>query len=296
MLPFKKILFPVDYSDSCRALAPYVKEWKQHFSAELVLIHAYALQPAFAARTAEGSLVYDEVIAVDPAWPSEIQAAEQERLRKFAASAFAAESLETVLEEGEPGTVIHRYLQREGADLVVLPTRGLGPIRRLLLGSVTAKVLHDVAVPVLTEAGAAIVEHQPQSRCRTILCALEPGEEAEAVLKAGCVLAKSFGAELHLVRVVPTPPPGSEIDFTPYRKELIDAADVWLRELKGKFGIDVPHAILDAEITEGIRHEAIRRKADLIVTGRGHAQDFLSRAWSHLYPIVRESPCPVLSI
>jgi hypothetical protein len=37
-------------------------------------------------------------------------------------------------------------------------------------------------------------------------------------------------------------------------------------------------------------------KADLVVVGRGNIQGTLSRVWSHLYSIVRDSPCPVLSI
>jgi len=43
MLPFRKILFPVDYSESCQAIIPYVKEMTQHFSSELSLVHAYGL-------------------------------------------------------------------------------------------------------------------------------------------------------------------------------------------------------------------------------------------------------------
>ena len=38
------------------------------------------------------------------------------------------------------------------------------------------------------------------------------------------------------------------------------------------------------------------RNADLIVTGRGEAQGAISRLWSRLYPLIRESPCPVLSV
>ena len=45
-----------------------------------------------------------------------------------------------------------------------------------------------------------------------------------------------------------------------------------------------------------IEDEAKRVGADLIVTGRGDDLGAMSRLWSHLYPIVRHAPCPVLSI
>jgi len=66
--------------------------------------------------------------------------------------------------------------------------------------------------------------------------------------------------------------------------------------LKGRLKLDVPHAVIDARIPEGIHQEAVRRKADLIVTGRGHASMTFSKVWSKLYPLIRQSPCPVMSI
>ena len=76
----------------------------------------------------------------------------------------------------------------------------------------------------------------------------------------------------------------------------MDAAELRLRELKGKLGINAPHIVLDAQVAQAINEEAVRRHADLIMTGRGHALTTFSRMWASLYPIVRESPCPVLSI
>jgi nucleotide-binding universal stress UspA family protein len=75
-----------------------------------------------------------------------------------------------------------------------------------------------------------------------------------------------------------------------------DAANVMMRELKAELGINAPHNIVESFIASGIRDEAIRTNADLVVTGRGHQQGTISRAWSNLYEIVRETPCPVLSI
>jgi nucleotide-binding universal stress UspA family protein len=50
MLPFRKILFPVDYSEPCQAVVPYGKDMLRHFSAGLTLVHAYGPAAVFADR------------------------------------------------------------------------------------------------------------------------------------------------------------------------------------------------------------------------------------------------------
>jgi nucleotide-binding universal stress UspA family protein len=87
-----------------------------------------------------------------------------------------------------------------------------------------------------------------------------------------------------------------DVDFTPYKKDLIEAANERLRELKNRLGIEAPHKSIEGLTAAVVCHEAIQKEADLIVVGRGRAQGALSRIWSRLYDIVRESPCPVLSI
>ncbi len=43
---------------------------------------------------------------------------------------------------------IVEFAREMHADLIVIPTRGFGPPRPFLIGSVTAKVLHDALCPV----------------------------------------------------------------------------------------------------------------------------------------------------
>ena len=296
MLPFKKILFPVDYSPSCTATGPYVTDMTRHFSAELTLMHAYALRPVFVNRDIENVLVYSDVAYADAEFLEEARRTEQQRLREFAARMFPGQHVETMAEEGEAGTAIHRVLEHHGADLVMMPTRGCGPLRRFLLGSVTAKVLHDVSTAVWTGVGSAIEGHAPTVPYQSIVCAVDQTEEAEVVVRAAAVLAKSYKANLALVHMLETPPATLEIDFSPYRKDLIAAAHTHLLDLKRRLNLDAPDSVIDAGISEGIREEVVRRKADLVVVGRGHDQGVISRVWSRLYSIVRDSPCPVLSI
>jgi nucleotide-binding universal stress UspA family protein len=286
MFPFRKILFPVDYSAPCDAVVPYVKEMVQRFSADLSLVHAYGPE----------ALAYSELAITDPGLADEARADEDARLRRFALEAFPGQHVECFTGLGEAGSVIHKLVQHQGTDLVMLATHGRGPIRRFLLGSVAAKALHDISAAVWTGTGIALAEHTAQIPYKSVLCALDDSDGAGGVLKAAAAFACKYQAQLWLVQVVQMPPATMEVDFSPYKKDIMDAADFKLRELKGQFGISAPHVVIEGPIAEGVRQEAIRRKADLIVMGRGRAQATFSRIWSHVYPIVRESPCPVLSI
>jgi len=284
MLPFRKILFPADYSDPCRAVAPHVRDMRDHFSAELAVVHAYRL-----------GAFYGEVAMADPGVFDEMQQLEGKRLQAFVAEMFPGQHVETFLQQGEAGSVIHDVVQHQGADLIMMPTHGRGPLRRLLLGSVTAKVLHDVSAAVWTGAQAAVEAH-PGGTYQSILCAVDLSEEAEVALQAAAVLARSYKAQLSLVHVVERLPSNPEVDIAPFREELMQFADARVRELKSKLSIDAPHTSIEGVTAEEVCREAIRTKADLLVVGRGNIQGTFSRMWSHLYSIVRDSPCPVLSI
>lgn len=51
--------------------------------------------------------------------------------------------------QGKPGEVICKLAAEEGAALIVVGTRGLGKIRRTIMGSVSDYVIHHSHVPVL---------------------------------------------------------------------------------------------------------------------------------------------------
>jgi nucleotide-binding universal stress UspA family protein len=287
MLPFRKIVFPVDYSEPCQAMVPYVRDMVGRYSAELTLGHAYGPLSA---------LAHHQLLATDPDLEAKALALEQDKLRDFAQQMFPGMRVESIVMLGEPGGVIDKLAEEQRADLVMLATRGQGPVRQFLLGSVTAKVLHDVSAAVWTSSGAALSDHAGRIPYESIVCALDETPEGPAVLKAAASVAATYGAQLWVVHVVPTPPDYPDIDLAEHTKRLTEKAEFRLRDLMSTLGIDAPHTVVDALLADGVRHELVRRKADLLVTGRGHSVGHFSRLWSHLYAIIRDSPCPVLSI
>jgi nucleotide-binding universal stress UspA family protein len=291
MLPFRRILFPVDYSQPCIAVVPFIKDLMRqceettHLPAQLTLVHAYGAE----------ALAYSELPIADPGLSAETQAIQENRLRDFAARTFEGQHVDCAAVCGEPGSSIHDLVQHQSADLVMLPTHGRGPVRRFLLGSVTTKVLHDVSAAVWTGTAAALAGHALKLPYRSILCALDGTPESECVLRAAVTFADMYGAALSLLRVV-EPMPASEFDMMPYQHDRIEAAHFSLRELAGALDLDAPRNVVEATVADGVSREAARLGADLVITGRGHAQGVFTNLLSHLYHIVREAPCPVLSV
>jgi nucleotide-binding universal stress UspA family protein len=283
MLPFQKILFPVDYSDACRAVVPFVKATVHKFSAHLTLVHAYGPE----------GMGFVALPITDPNLPTLVREFEQTRLREFAQE-FGLQA-EVFVDNGEPSSTVRKAIERYGCDLIMLPTHGRGPIRRMLLGSVAAKLLHDASCAVWTAAPSALASHADREPM-TILCAVDDTDEASAVIKAGAVLANTYNARLHVVQVVVAPPLGPEMEYVTLQQDIHNAAQDALRDRLAALGVSAPFEILDGYIPHRIQEWASAHQADLIVTGRGTADEGLSRVWSHLYAIVREAPCPVLSI
>src|SRR5579883_3123824 len=114
MLPFRRILFPLDYSERCRAIVPYVRDMLQHFPAGLTLVHAYSLVPSFATRDSGQLLVYNELTGA-ALTPESTRALIHARLCGFAAEHFPGRHVDCLAEEGEPGTVIDQVVQHHGA-------------------------------------------------------------------------------------------------------------------------------------------------------------------------------------
>lgn len=266
-------------------MVPYVKEMLSRFPADLSLVHAYGPE----------ALAYSELAIADPELPAETQAIQEDKLREFAAEVFPGHHADCFVACGEAGSVIDDTVEGQAADLVMMPTHGRGPVRRFLLGSVTAKVLHDVSAAVWTGVPLAIAEHSPRLPYKSILCAVDGTPESESVLRAAATLKCMYGASLKLVRAV-DPMPVTEYDMTAYQQDRIEAAKKGLRELLAAVGVDAPHSVTEGRIVDCVRDEARQIKADLVVAGRGHSQGAFNSLVSHLYQIIRQSPCPVLSV
>ncbi len=294
MRHLRAILFPFDFSGAGLAMAPYVVSMAQRFSATVTVLHAVNLVPEYDLGSClETTSVSTRTrIPYTPAF-QELRDERQRQLEEFAKNRFAGVNHATKIEDGDPAAVIECVAQRENVDLIMMPTKGLGKFRRMLVGSVTAKVLHDVDYPIFTTAHESAPTSAPVTSYRSIVCAVDLTREADAVLQAAALIGQVYGAKVCLIHMVPEPSTAGGGDAI--GESIRQALDQSIKSV-GRNGDDVKVRVLDEEIPEGVRRIAIEEDAELVVVGRGHEEGNVSRMWSHLYTIIRESPCPVLSV
>ena len=289
---FQRILFPFDFSEPAKSLAASVAAMARRFDASVDVLNCFHFAPDYVVAPR-----FHETEAPRPAaipYTAEVQELRRQRVEEL--DRFAAEALEGIrwrarLEDGDPARAIEWVAQHEKTDLIMMATRGVGRFRRLMLGSVAAKILHDVQCPVWTNVHGAEDGMPAATRYRSILCAVSLGPASEATLRMAGRFAREWGAQLCLLHI--DAPRAAEPE-----RAVMEAIRRGFEEAMGtEMPGELPRVrILDAPVPEGIRHEAVEEGADLLVVGRGHLRGDLGRAWSHVYEVIRESPCPVLSV
>ncbi len=248
MLPFKKILFPVDFSPQSIGAARYVEAFVGRFDADLVLLHVVELPR------------YNDLMPESPGQ-------QRAHLDSFLKKELEYFRVERMTAAGEAASQILRTARERHADLIMLPTHGLAPFRRFLIGSVAAEILHDADGPVWTGVHLESAPPLENIEVRRILCAIDAEPHASRVLACARELANEYEAELRIAHVS-----GSADSRARAQKIAGDQAVIFET----------------GEIPRRVATIAKRLWADLLVIGRC--------GQSHTYPIVRQSPCPVLSV
>jgi nucleotide-binding universal stress UspA family protein len=288
MPAIKHILFPVDFSERTYGAVPFVRAMAQRFGARITLLSA--VSPFWQGASGDPSAA----MLVDV---EEIKRDLEARLQGALVTEFAGFQVDRVAQIGDPAEAIISFAHTQGIDLIMMPTHGYGPFRSLLLGSVTAKVLHDAECPVWT---ATHIDEPPALNhlaARNVLCAIDATPKCTPLMEWAAAYARNSGGTLRLVHAV------SGIQGWPERqldRELQESlraqAQETIAKLQKSVGVVAPACVAVGEVAGCVREEAERHNADLVVIGRGMLHESMGRLRTHSYGIVREAPCPVLSV
>ena len=278
MPSIKKILFPVDFSQRAIGAARYVESLAGRFEAEIMLLHVVD-------AATHGSIA------------QHLQQPRQEQLKGFLAGELKHFTTRRVCMIGDPTEEIVKMVRSWTPDLVMMPTYGLGFFRPSLLGSVTAKVLHDIDRPVWTAVHAESAPPLEKIMLLKVLCAVDLGQRSARVLEWAASFAAQYEADLGLVHAAPIvePPPGRTLDRK-FTDSLAAEAKARLTALQAASGASATVFVNPGEPSKVVASAAKDSGADLVIIGRHGGTGDSGHLRHNAYGIIRDSPCPVISI
>jgi len=285
MFQLKRILVPIDFSPHSEAAAKLAVSLACRFHSEVSLLHV--VEPG-QSDWAEPAVTYTTNLEEERA---------RERLEEYLKADSCKVSVNRFVLVGNCALQICRFAEADEADLIVVPTRGYGVFRRLLLGSTTAKLLHDARCPIMTgkhlENSAGFETSQPAAR---VLCAVDLGDTSERVVSWARDFGREIGADITIAHVVLTPEGArqgpTDTDLT---AAICESDEDRLRQMAKHVGVSA-HIIVRAasNIHKAVCELATNTDAGLVVVGRGERVG--ARMKPTAYSIIANSPCPVVSV
>lgn len=294
MLPLFHILMPVDFSDRCLGMAQCAKALADRYQARLTLLHI--LETPVMLSGEFGAVPMPAELS-----PASIADTEQ-ALHEFGGEALHDPHVHRVVIKGEPAPgeparQIVQYAKDEDVDLIAMPTHGYGAFRRFLLGSITAKVLHDAPMPVLTGAHLDDKSAIMQMPIRRVLCAVDQGPHSAKTLAFAAQLACDMHAKLATVHIIEVPDARRSENFgADWQEGLIRIAKDDLHQLLSEVGATSDVFVKLGEPAKVVSHLAQSIHTDLLVIGRGPEDGHAGRLRTHAYNMIRSAPCPVISV
>lgn len=278
MAKYKKILVGVDGSDtSLHAL-------KESFRLGTNWITVISVAPPYEGDLRLVGVKNAEALRREPCETAQAKAQEL----ADAAGAF----IKTVCVVGEPHEEIVDLAETGNCDLIVMGAKGHGLLERLLVGSVTRRVIGFSDQDVLVVPLAASIGWG------RMLLATDGSPDSLRAAARALDLAKAYGGELKAVSVLDLPPQLYEgnvglLTEVPQEPPGLPEVEAKAREMGVKIEILVRTGIPYEVITELAREE----KMDLIIMG-SHGRTGLKRLLmgSVTERVIGHAPCPVLVV
>lgn len=290
-MPFKKILCPTDFSTgSQHALQVAVRLAASH-GAELVLVHAWHMSLTALAGAGETLFPADIIQQMIAEQERGLAAAHREAVK------LGAPRVSSRFLTGVPWDQIVETLSADPAfDLAVMGTHGRTGLGRVLLGSVTEKVVRHAPCSVL-----AVRPHGEANVFKHILCPVDFSDDSRTALERAAELSAPTGAQITLLNVIEPPvtysgePPVSDY-LGDIEKGSTQLLAEWASNLSSRLAVPVTTEIRIGNAGgQTLAYLHAHPELDLVVVG-SHGRTGIRRALlgSVAEKIVRHAACPVL--
>jgi nucleotide-binding universal stress UspA family protein len=275
-------MVPVDFSEASKRAVNYGLSFALEFESRLIVAHIAPFDPAAYEKAKEELL---ELIPPDC----------RERI-----------TFEIIVKGGDVRSELLGIIEDKQVDLIVMGTRGRSYLERMLLGSVTDRLLRKVHVPILTVSHLDKDIHTPGPvPLQRILYATDLNDGSEEGLEFSIRLARGLDASVmvaHVLRWADTAFHGVETAaYLPeYEKEVRARAAEKLNRMTGLVSdgsVPVVTLLEDGIPFETIDRLALEHKADLVVLNLQN-KGRLERAvlGTTAERVIRTATVPVLSL
>jgi nucleotide-binding universal stress UspA family protein len=306
MVEIRRILCPIDFSDYSRRAVDHAMAIARWYGSTITIAYVYSSAPVV--TYAAGPPGFDS-IALTPV--------DRDRLLEEVKRFTEAESapgivVDALIREGHPASEILSLASAMNADLLVMGTHGRSGFERLLLGSVTERVLRKARCPVLTVPRRHL-DAVPATPVlfKEILCPVDFSDCSMRALNYAMSLAQEADAHLAVLHVM-----AHELEHAADLSEMTGAdehlsvADFRRRRedsARERLAQAVPEAVaayckVNTMVSSGkpsreILRIAAERQSDLIVIGiQGRDAADLLFFGSTTQHVVRHATCPVLTL
>ena len=293
MLKIKLILCPVDFSEFSARAYRYALSVADHYRAKLVVQHVVELWRYPSASFAASAALYDGFCQA-------VCESAKEKLQELVKNpAHDGVQPELAVHQGMAPDSILAFAQALKADGIVMGTHGQRGYDRLMLGSVTDRVMRKAPCPVLVVRNPprdpmATEEGRPVHRLRQILYCTDFSENSERALNYAISATEEYDAELTLVHVLEDVPSPAKTE------KAIAAAMEQLDKLiprERRSALKVKTAVRIGKPYQQIIQLAAGEQIDMVAMGvRGRGALDLAVFGSTTYRVMQLGPCPVLAV
>lgn len=187
----KNILFPTDFSPAAQWAVPFVRTIAQEYDAKVTTLHV-AVPNVFTYTTPDSPKA---AIELQQEW-SLAQAKKAETELPGICNQVVVRTAPDVW------TVVNDVIQAEQIDLVIVGTRGLMGLPKVLMGSTAEEIFRRSSVPVITIGPSARSDQESGTQLRRIVFASDFTAESEAAAPYALSFAEENNAQLTLVHVI----------------------------------------------------------------------------------------------
>ena len=142
----RKLLVPVDSGTLSENLKNCLKDFASAMQSEITLFYVIPVAPV------EHNLMHFDLYIIRDKNKERFEATANEVLDVAEAELrdLGIEKVEKAFAVGDPAEEILKASESGQYDLIVMNTHGMGITKRVLIGSVTNKVVHRAEIPVMT--------------------------------------------------------------------------------------------------------------------------------------------------